>query len=77
MDIPPISFDHSSKILQSMKLTVSDLWSVTPLHFLHAGYQSLLHFNFLMNRIISVINCSSVKELNTVMAILLYKGHGK
>ena len=76
-DIPPISFDHSSKILHSMKPTVSDFWSVTPLHFLYAGYQGLLHFNFLMNRIISEINGSSVKELNTVMAILLYKGHGK
>ena len=42
-----------------------------------AKNQGLLHFNFLVNRIISEINSSSVKELNTVMAILLHKGHGK
>ena len=30
-----------------------------------------------MNSIISNINTSSVKELNTVLALLLHKGHGK
>ena len=37
----------------------------------------LLHFNFLMNRIIMEINTSSVEELNTAYALLLHKGHGK
>ena len=60
-----------------MKATVIDFWSITPLHFINAGSEGLIHFNFLMNRIITEINTSSTEELNTVIALLLHKGHGK
>ena len=76
-DIPPISVEMSTKILKRMKPHVIDFWSITPSHFLYAGEQGAVHFNFLMNRIILEINTASVKELNTVLALLLYKGHGK
>ena len=76
-DIPPISVDMSTKILKRMKPNVIDFWSITPSHFLYAGEQGAVHFNFLMNRIIMEINTASVKELNTVLALLLHKGHGK
>ena len=60
-----------------MKPHVSDFWSITPLHYLNAGQEGLIHFNFLLNFIINDINLASVKELNTVCALLLHKGHGK
>ena len=76
-DIPKITLHESSKILNRMKPYVRDFWSITPLHFIHAGEQGYFHFNFLMNAVIMEINSSSVKELNTVLALLLHKGHGK
>ena len=76
-DIPPITLDQSNSILEDMKPTVSDFWSISPMHFRNAGEQGRIHFNFLMNRIISEVNCSSASELNVVLAQLLYKGHGK
>ena len=76
-DVPSISLQHSSKILLKMKPTVADFWSVTPLHFRNAGTEGLIHFNFLMNMVIYNINNSTVKEMNTVYALLLHKSHGK
>ena len=76
-DIPSIPLEQSSKILQRMKSSVIDFWSITPLHFINAGEEGFLHFNFLMNKVISNINSCSAKELNTVLALLLHKGHGK
>ena len=76
-DIPPISIEHSTSILNKMKASVIDYWSITPFHFSNAGEEGAIHFNFLMNRIIMELNTSSVKELNTVLALLLHKGHGK
>ena len=60
-----------------MKPGVRDIWSITPLHFVNAGSEGVLHFNFLLNQVIREINSSSNKELNTVHALLLHKGHGK
>ena len=76
-DIPLLALEHSTKILKKMKPHVSDFWSITPLHYLNAGQEGLIHFNFLLNFIINDINSASVKELNTVCALLLHKGHGK
>ena len=76
-DLPLIDIEQSTKILSRMKSGVTDYWSITPLHFLNAGYEGLQHFNFLMNQIILNVNASSSKELNTVYALLLYKQHGK
>ena len=76
-NIPTLSVSQSSQILLRMKPTVADFWSITPLHFINAGHEGHLHFNFLLNMVITEINSSTVKELNSVMALLLYKGHGK
>ena len=76
-DIPLITLEQSTEILLHMKPTVNDFWSVTPQHFRNAGKEGFCHFNFLLNRVIMEINTSSVKELNTVYALLLHKGHGK
>ena len=76
-DVPNISIEKSTEILKRMKPAVSDFWSITPLHFINAGQEGFLHFNFIMNRIINDINSSSVTELNTAYALFLHKGHGK
>ena len=72
-----ITLEKSSKILNNMKPSVKDFWSITPLHFLNAGDAGHLHFNFLMNMIIFNINNSTVAELNTVFAMKFHKSHGK
>ena len=76
-DLPLLSVSQSTNILNRMKPSVKDIWSITPLHFKNAGKEGLHHFNFLLNQVIMEINSSTVKELNTVHAILLHKGHGK
>ena len=76
-ELPEISEENSGKILKRMKSGVQDLWSITPQHFINAGKEGLAHFHFLMNRVITEINLSSVNELNTVYALLLYKRHNK
>ena len=76
-DLPCISLEHSSKILNRMKSSVIDFWNITPVHFLNAGDEGLYHFNHLMNLIIMNVNAADAKELNTVLALLLHKGHGK
>ena len=77
VDIPPISLEQSTTILLKMKPHVIDYWSITPTHFLNAGEEGVLHFNFLMNKLILNLNTTTARELNTVLALLLYKGHGK
>ena len=51
--IPAISLDKSTKILKSLKKNVVDFFSVTALHYLHAGQEGLIHFNRLLNALIS------------------------
>ena len=76
-DVPEISLEDSTKILLRLKSSVTDFWSVSPMHYRNAGDEGFLHFNFLMNLIIKDMNNSSVAELNIAYAILLHKGHGK
>ena len=60
-----------------MKPSVTYMFLITPLHFLNAGAEGVLHFNFLLKLLISDINTASIEELNTVYALFLHKGHGK
>ena len=76
-DLPNISTECSNKILYKMKASVTDLYDITPAHFINAGNAGLEHFNFLLNCIINDVNNASVEELNSCYALLLYKGHGK
>ena len=75
--IPPISPKDATQLLYSLKADVNDFYSVTANHFIHAGFEGLLHFHFILNTIIEEINSSSLEELNTVWACILFKGHGK
>ena len=76
-DLPNISVEDSNKILFKMKRSVTDLYDITPAHFINAGLAGLQHFNFILNCIIDDVNNASIEELNSCYALLLYKGHGK
>ena len=76
-DLPAISIEDSSSILKRIKPGVIDFFSITARHFIHAGIAGLIHFNLLLNAFITNVNNSSIEELNSVYALLLYKGHNK
>ena len=75
--IPPIQVHESIEILYSVRKNVSDLHSVTASHFIHAGSAGLRHFHRLLSALIANVNNSTLRELNDIWAIVLYKGHGK
>ena len=75
--IPPISLVKSTEILESLKRNVTDYYSITPLHYLHAGQEGLFHFNYLLNALISDVNHGKLEEINTAHGTILYKGHRK
>ena len=51
--------------------------SITTNHYINSGDEGLLHFNFLLNTLISEVNFISLPEMNSVYAVILYKGHSK
>ena len=75
--IPPISESESLDLLQKLKPTVNDFYSVTPNHYRYAGPIGWRHFHLLLNALISNVNNISIVEVNTVYACILFKGHGK
>ena len=75
--IPPISLSDSTKLLGKMKKNVTDIFSITALHYINAGNEGLLHFNFLINAVISDANNATLDELNLVLGLIYFKGHKK
>ena len=75
--LPQISISDSNKILLKMRPHVNDLFSITANHYINAGPEGLLHFNYLLNIIIHDVNLASADELNAAYALLLHKGHRK
>ena len=65
------------EILHSLRPDVNDLYSITARHYTNAGMEGAQHFSFLLNILISNVNLSSLEDLNSVWAMILYKGHGK
>ena len=55
--LPPISIEASNKILFKMKSQVNDFFSITPMHYINAGSEGLLHFNYVIND----VNLASVE----------------
>ena len=76
-DLPPISLTKSNQILTRIKASVIDFFSITAHHYIYAGQAGLVHFNFLLNVLIADVNNCSINELNTILALLLHKGHEK
>ena len=56
---------------------MNDLYSITAQHYINAGLEGATHFTFLLNTIISNVNLSSLDYINSVWAMILFKGHGK
>ena len=77
IDLPAITLKRSTAILHKIKPKVMDLFSVTAYHYIHAGIAGHVHFNLLLNAFITDVNNNTLVELNTVLALLLYKGHKK
>ena len=75
--LPSLSLAAGEKLLKRLKPSVIDFYSMTSLHFLNLGHEGTVHFVFLLNSIISLINSSSMAELNTFWANILHKAHGK
>ena len=75
--IPDISPKTSTQILISLKADVNDFYSITANHFMNAGRSGYAHFHFLLSAIIKNVNLTSLDELSSVWACILYKGHGK
>ena len=75
--IPEISAQKSTEILLSLRAEVNDFYSITASHFVNAGRAGFTHFHFLLSNLAKNVNLSSLDELNTVWACILYKGHGK
>ena len=77
LKIPPVTCDDAEKLLLGLKGDVNDLYSITAKHYTNAGGEGLTRFTFILNLIISNINLSSLDYLNSVWAMILYKGYGK
>ena len=75
--IPPLSLEQSTDILLNLRPNVNDLYSITASHYVNAGPEGFRHFNYLLNVLISDMNNVSLPEVNSVYAIILYKGHCK
>ena len=75
--IPPINVEESIRILYSVRDDVNDLFSITASHYINAGAKGLRHFHFLLSALIQNIDNSSLRELNDIWAMILYKGHSK
>ena len=75
--IPPIDLDTSTALLHRMKKNVSDIYSITALHYSNAGTEGLAHFNCLLNGLLSDVNNASIEEMNLALGLIHHKGHGK
>ena len=75
--IPEISFQQSTDILFSVRAEVNDFFSITANHFIHLGPPGLEHFHFLLSALLKNFSLSSIDELNSAWACILYKGHQK
>ena len=75
--LPNITFNEALSLLKRMKAKVSDIYGISPLHYLNGGEESVKHFQFVLNEVLSDIEKSTVSELNTACGRILYKGHHK
>ena len=75
--IEQISRQTSLDILNQMKPNVSDFYSVTPAHYLNAGLIGCEHFFLLLTALIEDVNSTTIDEVNTTYACILFKGHKK
>ena len=75
--LPPISYETSVKILQKIRPCVNDYYNITAYHYIYAGDVGLIHYHLLLSSLIENVNSIEIDEINTVYAVVLFKGHGK
>ena len=74
-----LAFDGliSLNLLLKMRSNVSDLYNITPSHFINAGPAGCYHFHLLLTALLQDIENTTIEEVNTTYAQILFKGHGK
>ena len=75
--IKHISEKEAFELLHAMKANVVDFFGITINHYKYAGPAGWRHFPVLLNCLIDDVNNTVIKEVNTVHAIIIFKGHGK
>ena len=75
--VPKVTVIEAEALLKKMRPNVSDIFSVTAAHYINGGPTTIKHFQFLLNCVFESIELSSVDELNTAHAVVLFKGHKK
>ena len=75
--IPDILPQKSAEILLGVRAEVNDFFSITANHFINLGPPGFEHFHFLLSTLLSNFSLSSIDELNSAWACILYKGHQK
>ena len=76
-DIPEITLDKAANILMRIRRSVNDLYSTSSSHFIFAGDIGILHFYNLLKALIDDVRNTTIEEVNTVHAVILFKGHRK
>ena len=75
--IPNITLSAAKKLLTRMKTHVTDIYGVTPLHYIHAGEEGAQHYTELLNTLITEVNNVTLAELNVALGLIYFKGHKK
>ena len=76
-EIPPLTLSQALDLLKSIKPGVTDIYSISALHYLNGGDLAVTHFQLLLNAVLKDVENYALSEINTVHAIILHKGHGK
>ena len=56
--------EQSTTILKKIKKNVRDIFNIAAMHYSNAGEEGIIHFNYLLNCIITDVNNASLGELN-------------
>ena len=75
--IQEISEADALNLLKRMKANVIDCYSITPNHYLLAGPAGWKHFSLLLNALLRDLRNTTIDEVNTTYACILFKGHNK
>ena len=75
--IPPISEKEAFDNLENVKPSVNYLYGVTAYHYKYAGPAGYRHFFLLLNCLLQDIHNTTIDEINSAYACILFKGHKK
>ena len=61
----------------NIKPNVTDLYSITANHYLHAEDSGIKHFHLILAALIEDLSNITITEINAVHTSILFKGHNK